>query len=101
VNVPLVTAGMFAGTAVVAAGSTLATQAIVAGPIPHVQHGPDASNHAGAVILAFAGGIGGLALGARAGSGGIAATLGGAGVAGAAAGAYLLAPAIRRWTAEH
>jgi hypothetical protein len=101
VNVPLVSAGVFAGSALLAAGTTLAIQAFGDEPIATVQKTPRGANHIGGAGAGVAAVVGASFIAARAGTARVGVPAITSAVAGAGAGAYLLAPAIRRYLAEH
>jgi hypothetical protein len=88
--------GIALGTAL-----TLGAQAIADRPLARTQQGPEGFNHLGAGVAGLGGIITGATIGARAGSAAVAWPLVLGSIAGAATGAYLLAPSIRRWAAEH
>ena len=96
--------GFLAGAAV-STGATLAVQALGDEPIATVQREVRGVNHvtagvAGGAALVAAGGFAIWAQeNARSAAPGVSALIGAS--VGAVAGAYLLAPAIRRFTAEH
>ena len=100
----LATAG-FVGGAALSTGVALAIQSRSEGGLPAVQQRPEFANHMsfGSVGLAGLTGAGTYGVWAD-GSGrsygpGVSALLGAS--VGAAAGAYLVAPSIRRWMSEH
>jgi hypothetical protein len=99
-TVALTAAGL-AGGAAIATATTLGIQRISSGEFATVQQGPTASNWWVGMGGASAAGIGAITW-ANTGGRTAAAALPLLGAAvGAFTGAYLVAPAIRRWSAEH
>jgi hypothetical protein len=92
---------MFAGAAVAAAGGTLAIQGFQAEPLATVQTTPRGANHIGGAVAGVGVTVGASFIAGRAGTAKVGVPVITGAIAGAGAGAYLLAPSIRRMLAEH
>lgn len=99
-RVPL-TLACTAGAMLAGAGLTLGIQSLGSSTLARVQQGPDGWNHVGAAATGIGALVGASFIAARAGTAAIGVPVITGAIAGATAGAYLLAPSVRRFLAEH